>query len=189
MKDTPTLRPSSRHVQRPILGENTPPSAVTRALSSMNVPEDTLSDITNNGPSTPSPGRVHNNYDFSSQLLNLTKIATDLRTEMNSLSRRSKDNATDLSGLKDATNQRDEDIRKSLRELANAVGTTQNLLGPPPPPPVGGHARSGSFSAFLGQKAFNSPPSASKSWTMPGRAASAHSFLDDRMPGSPSPYS
>ncbi|GAB1740285.1 hypothetical protein NU219Hw_g5399t1 [Hortaea werneckii] len=189
MKDTPTLRPSSRHVQRPILGENTPPSAVTRALSSMNVPEDALSDITNNGPSTPSPGRVHNNYDFSSQLLNLTKIATDLQKEMTSLSRRSKDNATDLIGLKDATNQRDEDIRKSLRELANAVGTTQNLLGPPPPPPAGGHARSGSFSAFLDQKAFNSPPSASKSWTMPGRAASAHSFLDDRMPGSPSPYS
>ncbi|KAI6786468.1 hypothetical protein KC350_g19201, partial [Hortaea werneckii] len=26
MKDTPTLRPSSRHVQRPLLGENTPPS-------------------------------------------------------------------------------------------------------------------------------------------------------------------
>jgi hypothetical protein len=36
---------------------------------------------------------------------------------MAQLSRRSKDNATDLISLKEATNARDEDIRKSLREL------------------------------------------------------------------------
>jgi hypothetical protein len=36
---------------------------------------------------------------------------------MSQLSRRSRDNATDLMTLKEATNARDEDIRKSLREL------------------------------------------------------------------------
>jgi len=182
LKDTPVLRPSTRNPPRSILGENTPPSAVTLALQTMQVPEQPLHDITNNGPGTPTPSRVHTNYDFSSQLLHITKIATDLQKEMASLSRRSKDNATDLIGLKEATNQRDEDIRKSLRELANVVGPTQGLLGPPPPP--GSSART---TSYLDNKAFNSPPSASKSWTLP-RAASAHSFLEDRL-GSPSPYS
>lgn len=188
LKDTPTLRPSTRTPARSILGENTPPSAVTRALQTMQVPEEPLSDITN-GSGSPSPTRIHTNYDFSSQLLHITKIATDLQKEMSSLSRRSKDNATDLIGLKEATNQRDEDIRRSLRELAGAYSTTQGFLGPPPPPGGTGRSASSFGSNFLDSKAYNSPPSASKSWTQP-RAASAHSFLDDRMmPGSPSPYS
>lgn len=185
LKDTPVLRPSTRMPPRAILGENTPPSAVTLALQTMQVPEPALSDITN-CPSTPSPTRVSTPYDFSSQLLHLTKIATDLQKEMSGLSRRSKDNATDLISLKDATNQRDEDIRKSLRELANAVGP-QGLL--PPPPPIGlGQSTSSFGNNFLDNRAFNSPPSASKSWTLP-RAASAHSFMDDGRMGSPSPYS
>ncbi|CAK7567697.1 MAG: hypothetical protein SEPTF4163_005665 [Sporothrix epigloea] len=54
---------------------------------------------------------------LSKQILSLTNIATALQKEMSALSRRSRDNATDLLSLKEATNARDEDIRKSLREL------------------------------------------------------------------------
>ncbi|KAK3069945.1 hypothetical protein LTR53_011323 [Teratosphaeriaceae sp. CCFEE 6253] len=185
MKETPTLRPTTRAPPRAILSENTPPSSTMLALQTMQVPDDPLHDITN-GFSTPTPMRVSTNYDFSSQLLNLTTIATNLQKEMSGLSRRSKDNATDLISLKDATNQRDEDIRKSLRELANVMGSTQHLLGPPPAP--GSMNRTASSYSFLDSKAFGSPPSASKSWSVP-RAASAHSFLEDGRVGSPSPYS
>ncbi|PIA95991.1 hypothetical protein CB0940_10069 [Cercospora beticola] len=184
MKDTPMLRPTTR--QRSIYGENTPPSATMLALQTMQVPDPPLADITNvNAPTTPNNPRVHTNYDFSSQLLNLTTIATNLQNEMKNLSRRSKDNATDLLTLKEATNSRDEDIRKSLRELASSV-SAQNLL---PPPPVGSSARSmSSFSHYIDSKPFGSPPSAGKSYSVP-RAASAHSFLDEPRCGSPSPYS
>ncbi len=54
---------------------------------------------------------------LSKQIFSLTSIATALQKEMSALSRRSRDNATDLLSLKEATNARDEDIRKSLREL------------------------------------------------------------------------
>ncbi|EMC95528.1 hypothetical protein BAUCODRAFT_34279 [Baudoinia panamericana UAMH 10762] len=184
-KDTPTLRPSTRQPPRSILSENTPPSSTMLALQTMQVPEHTLHDITN-GPSTPSPIRVSTQYDFSSQLLHLTSIATSLQKEMASLSRRSKDNATDLISLKEATNQRDEDIRKSLRELANVVGSTPNLLSPPPL--AGGINRNMSSYGFLDSKAFNSPPSATKTWSIP-RSSSAHGFLEEGRIGSPSPYS
>ncbi|KAK5725430.1 hypothetical protein LTR15_003616 [Elasticomyces elasticus] len=187
MKETPSLRPTTRNAPRSILSENTPPSSTMLALQTMYVPDEPLHDITN-GPSTPSPMRTSTHYDFSSQLLNLTTIATNLQKEMSGLSRRSKDNATDLISLKEATNQRDEDIRKSLRELANVMGNANNLLGPPPPAP-GALPRTASSYSFLDSKAFNSPPSASKSWSVP-RAASAHSFLEDvGRVGSPSPYS
>ncbi|KAK0911920.1 hypothetical protein LTR91_010077 [Friedmanniomyces endolithicus] len=185
MKETPTLRPTTRNPPRGILSENTPPSSTMLALQNMHVPDDALHDITN-APSTPSPIRANTHYDFSSQLLHLTSIATNLQKEMSGLSRRSKDNATDLISLKEATNQRDEDIRKSLRELANVMGSTQHLLGPPQAP--GPLNRTASSYSFWDNKAFNSPPSASKSWSVP-RAASAHSFLEDGRVGSPSPYS
>ena len=42
---------------------------------------------------------------------------------MAQLSRRSKDNATDLISLKEATNSRDEDIRKSLRDLVSNLSS------------------------------------------------------------------
>jgi hypothetical protein len=187
LKETPTLRPSTRPPPRAILGENTPPSATMLALQTMQVPDQPLNDITN-GPSSPSPTRVNGNYDFSAQLRDLTTIATNLQKEMAGLSRRSKDNAIDLISLKDATNQRDEDIRKSLRELASSV-TTQGLLGPPPSGGSMPRSASSYGTNFLDNKAFNSPPSASKSWTIP-RATSAHSFLDDGgRETSPSPWS
>jgi len=184
LKETPALRPSTRQPPRSILGENTPPSATMLALQTMQVPEQPLSDITN-GPSTPTPTRMSTTYDFSSQLLNLTTIATNLQREMTALSRRSKDNATDLVSLKDATHQRDEDIRKTLRDLANSV-SSGGLL--PPPPGLLNRSTSSYSNNVMDNKAYSSPPSASKTWNLP-RAASAHGFLDDGRLGSPSPYS
>ena len=102
---------------------------------------------------------------------------------MAQLSRRSKDNATDLFSLKESANKRDEDIRTSLRELASGINGPA-MLGPPPAP--GSMRSASSFANILDNKPWTSPPSASKSFP---RAASAHSFLDDARVGSPSPYS
>lgn len=185
LKDTPNLRPSSRHSR--IYGENTPPSATMLALQTMQVPDEPFADVTNRS-GTPTTPRVNNNYDFSSQLLNLTTIATNLQKEMASLSRRSKDNATDLVHLKDATTARDEDIRRSLRTLTSSV-SAQALLGAPPPPGVRSRSASTTAPTFLdGKNLFSSPPPVGSAYHVP-RAASAHSFLDDGRLGSPSPYS
>ncbi|KXL44731.1 MAG: hypothetical protein FE78DRAFT_32393 [Acidomyces sp. 'richmondensis'] len=186
LKDTPTLRPTTRQPPKSIFGENTPPSATMLALQTMQVPDHPLNDITN-GTGTPSQIRMQTNYDFSAQLRDLHAIATNLQKEMASLSRRSKDNAIDLISLKEATNQRDEDIRKSLRELAMSV-SSQHLLGHSTTPSTVPRNTSSFGGSFLDNKAYNSPPSASKTWKLP-RAASAHGFLEDGRVGSPSPYS
>lgn len=183
-KETPNLRPSSRHSR--IYGENTPPSATMLALQTMQVPDEPFADVTNRS-GTPTTPRVNNNYDFSSQLLNLTTIATNLQKEMASLSRRSKDNATDLVHLKDATTARDEDIRRSLRTLTSSV-SSQALLGAPPPPGLRSRSASITAPAFLDNKNLFSSPPPLGGYHGP-RAASAHSFLDDGRLGSPSPYS
>ncbi|PSK56910.1 hypothetical protein B9Z65_6534 [Elsinoe australis] len=160
--DTPTRVPP-----KPIIGENTPPSATMRALQSFVVKDDlALPDITN--------GRTAKSGDpeVSAQLLKLTTIATNLQTEMSALSRRSKDNAVDLLSLKEAANKRDEDIRKNLKDLMSSP----SLLGPASPSlGRGGHFGLG----LLDSKAYGSPPS------LP-RAASHNSLFDT---GSPSPYS
>lgn len=185
-KETPNLRPTSRSHSR-IYGENTPPSATMLALQTMQVPDEPLADVTNRS-GTPTTPRVNNNYDFASQLLNITTIATNLQKEMAGLSRRSKDNATDLIHLKDATTARDEDIRKSLRTLTASV-SSQALLGAPPPPGFRSRSASTTGENFLGGKSlFSSPPPVGSNYNLP-RAASAHSFLDDGRLGSPSPYS
>lgn len=189
LKETPALRPSSRPLQKAILGKNTPPSATMLALQTMSVPRehlDPLSNITNSNSTMKSPQTFE---AISSQLLSITNIASNLQKEMAQLSRRSKDNATDLISLKEATNSRDEDIRKCLRELV----TTVNLqvphgafLGPPADIP-----RSNStFSAGYGErKDLNSTPSGpSKTFSLP-RIPSPGSFLIDDRVGSPNPYS
>ncbi|KAJ4169364.1 hypothetical protein NW754_016397 [Fusarium falciforme] len=125
---TPILRPA---VRRPppqsILGENTPPQSSTMlALQNMSSvsptkePENPLSNITNG--SSALVKHPQNLEQLSNQILSLTSIATNLQKEMSQLSRRSRDNATDLLSLKEATNTRDEDIRRSLREL---LGSSQ----------------------------------------------------------------
>ncbi|KAI1967003.1 hypothetical protein LOZ58_000496 [Ophidiomyces ophidiicola] len=125
-RESPTHRPASRYLSKPILGENTPPSATMLALQNMQVPIDidlpasALSNTTNSvakqqQPPQQAPQSIE---ALSAQIISLTGIATSLQQEMAQLSRRSKDNATDLVSLKAATNARDEDIRKSLKELA-----------------------------------------------------------------------
>jgi chromosome segregation ATPase len=183
-KETPNLRHARPHSR--IYGENTPPSATMLALQTMQVPDEPFTDVTNRS-GTPTTPRVNNNYDFSSQLLHLTTIATNLQKEMAGLSRRSKDNATDLVHLKDATTARDEDIRRSLRTLTSSV-TAQNLLGAPPPPGLRSRSASITGQPFLDSKTMFSSPPPVGSYHLP-RAASAHSFLDDGRIGSPSPYS
>lgn len=117
---------SNRYLSRPILSENTPPSATMLALQNMQLPAE---------PESPSPTKdvkphadrqppKHHNFEsISSQIHGLTTIASELQREMAKLSRRSKDNATDLVSLKAATNSRDEDIRKSLRDLSSNLVT------------------------------------------------------------------
>ena len=183
-KEAPNLRPARPHSR--IYGENTPPSATMLALQTMQVPDEPLTDVTNRS-GTPTTPRVNNNYDFSSQLLHLTTIATNLQKEMAGLSRRSKDNATDLVHLKDATTARDEDIRRSLRTLTSSVGA-QGLLGAPPPRDQRSRSASITGQPFLDSKTMFSSPPPVGSYHLP-RAASAHSFLDDGRIGSPSPYS
>ncbi|KAI5845728.1 hypothetical protein DFP73DRAFT_547090 [Morchella snyderi] len=69
---------------------------------------------------------VHDLETLTSQLSGLTSIANSLQREMGNLSRRSKDNATDLISLKEATKSRDEDIRTSLRDLVHSLRNMEN---------------------------------------------------------------
>ncbi|KLU81576.1 hypothetical protein MAPG_00661 [Magnaporthiopsis poae ATCC 64411] len=82
-----------------------------------------LSNVTNSAPSTALARQPPNAAldSLSQQILSLTNIATSLQKEMSQLSRRSRDNATDLLSLKEATNTRDEDIRRSLRDLLTST--------------------------------------------------------------------
>ena len=172
-RDTPSFR---RPPPKAILGENTPPSATMLALQNTPTPKDSdmsLSNITNNSSSN---FRSSQNFDaISSQILSLTTIATDLQREMAHLSRRSKDNATDLISLKEATNSRDEDIRKSLRELVS------NLSSRLFDQEVGNGSRAiSSYSRgpgnLLDNKPYISPPGMSKSFSLP-RIPSPNSAL------------
>ena len=139
---TPIIRPTAvRRPHQSILGENTPPQSATMlALQNMSTqstsstpaprePETPLGNITNGSKAlvktTPSIDAL------SHQILTLTDIATTLQKEMSLLSRRSRDNATDLLSLKEATNSRDEDIRKSLRELITDVKTRPSATRDP----------------------------------------------------------
>lgn len=190
-RDTPSLRPTSRPPLKAILGENTPPSATMLALQNTPAPKDTdtsLSNITNN-----SSALVRNPQTFdaiSSQILSLTSIATNLQREMAQLSRRSKDNATDLISLKEATNLRDEDIRTSLRDLVSNLSSniSSQMIEP------GGDNRSRSTSHYsrgqagymLDSKPHVSPSGIPKSFSLP-RIPSPNSFaaLDREIVASP----
>ncbi|KAJ5157443.1 uncharacterized protein N7482_008543 [Penicillium canariense] len=124
---------SSRYLSKPIIGENTPPSATMLAIQNMQLPPE---------PDSPSPSKPpkliadrsaaetqsHTMDTLATQIRSLTDIASNLQREMSNLSRRSKDNATDLVSLKAATNARDEDIRKSLKDLSSHL-TTRFLDG------------------------------------------------------------
>ncbi|KAH6996763.1 hypothetical protein EDB80DRAFT_813479 [Ilyonectria destructans] len=175
---TPILRPT---VRRPppqsILGENTPPQSSTMlALQSMGQqqqtptakePEAPLSNITNGSSAV---GKHPQNLDLlSNQILSLTSIATSLQKEMLQLSRRSRDNATDLLSLKEATTTRDEDIRKSLRELISTGSDGSSRLSSRDPYPT----------YYLDNKPHNISPNTARSsaFHLP-RIPSPKSFID-----------
>ncbi|KAI1139640.1 hypothetical protein F5Y05DRAFT_379645 [Hypoxylon sp. FL0543] len=148
----PVFRPSARRPPQSILGENTPPQSATM-LALQNMPsassrdtESPLGNVTNNSIPTMKP---HPATEYlSNQLLTLTNIATALQREMSQLSRRSRDNATDLMSLKEATHARDEDIRKSLRELATNVKVDSNRY----------HRDTYTSGIYLDDKPFNFEP-------------------------------
>ncbi|PGH10907.1 hypothetical protein AJ80_07350 [Polytolypa hystricis UAMH7299] len=171
---TPTrdaLRPSSRYLSKPILGENTPPSATMLALQNMQLPIE----IDSPTPAlnlTSSPKQAPGLDDLSEQIRNITTIATALQQEMAQLSRRSKDNATDLVSLKAATNARDEDIRMSLKELATNLSSKYLDQDPARSTPCLPSSNSG---FMLDNKAHEGSPSSRKSYTLP-RIPSPNSF-------------
>ena len=178
---TPSGRVTPSHLNKPILGENTPPSATMLALQNMRSraeSETPLANITNNASALI---RTPQTFDaISSQILSLTNIATNLQREMTQLSRRSKDNATDLISLKEATNSRDEDIRKSLKDLVKGLDGNFSSLREATSSP--------SFSRFLDNKASNSSPGGRKNFSLP-RIPSPTSFsaaIDRELTASPS---
>ncbi|RFU34640.1 hypothetical protein B7463_g1749, partial [Scytalidium lignicola] len=182
--DTPTLRPSLRRPPQSILGDNIPPQSATMLALQTMASKDTDSphtDVTNESNAlVRSPP-----FDaISHQILSLTGIATNLQKEMTQLSRRSKDNATDLLSLKEATNARDEDIRKSLRELLLNLSESSSRSSSNP---------YGGGGMFLESKVHTSPPSSNavKPFSLP-RIPSPRSFaasLDRESLATPSLYS
>lgn len=168
LKDAGALRTSARPPRTPLLRENTPPSATMLAIQNMVVPDmdGPLGDVTN--ASTPTPRKSQSFDSIHSQMLNLTTIATTLQKEMAALSKRSKDNATDLLSLKEATKTRDEDIRKSLRELVTSSRhSDQRLLEPPQFDQTRPNSALGITRQMLDDRPYNSPSSATKSYSMP----------------------
>ncbi|KAJ5948528.1 hypothetical protein N7454_001835 [Penicillium verhagenii] len=180
---------SSRYLSKPILGESTPPSATMLALQNMQLPSD------HDPPSPSKPPKMitapkieeptHTMDTLSAQILSLTDIASSLQREMSNLSRRSKDNATDLVSLKAATNARDEDIRKSLKDLSSNLTSKY----------FDGDLSRLDFSAFLkpesgpNQTESDSSPNSKRSYSVP-RMPSPNPFAFDRdVCGSPAPIS
>lgn len=103
---------------------------------------------------------------------------SNLQKDVTQLSRRSKDNASDLVGLKEATSKRDEDIRKSLKDLLATMNQTHPMMGTP-----GDSSRSASS---LSMKDPHMTPT--KQFTLPRIPSPSSFILDDRI-GSPNPYS
>lgn len=180
--DTPTLRPSLKRTQPNILGENSSPQSATMvALQNISSSQSTnaLADISNG-----STAMVHIPQSFdgiSTQILSLTSIATSLQKEMAALSRRSKDNATDLVSLKAATNARDEDIRKSLRELVSNLNETNSRTS----------SIFGSAPFLIDDKPHSSIAKGVKTVSLP-RIPSSNTFntsIERETGGSQSPYS
>jgi hypothetical protein len=180
IKDTSAMRPS----HRALLGENTPPSATMMALQTMTIPPHILDPPLQNVTNQPSPVRsppppAQPLDSISHQLLSINSIVSSLQKDMSQLSRRSKDNATDLISLKEATNSRDEDIRKSLKDLLHTMAAQKAQAAAAPAP--GDASRSSSLNL---QDPHMTP---TKQFTFP-RMASPSPWADERV-GSPNPYS
>jgi hypothetical protein len=178
---TPSGRVTPSHLNKPILGENTPPSATMLALQNMRSRAESEAPLANITNTASSLVRTPQTFDaISSQILSLTSIATNLQREMAQLSRRSKDNATDLISLKEATNSRDEDIRKSLKDLIKGLEGNFSSLREAASPPK--------FGRYLDSKDHQSSPGGRKNFTLP-RIPSPTSFsvaMDRELTASPS---
>ncbi|KAK5937393.1 hypothetical protein PMZ80_010400 [Knufia obscura] len=175
--ETPTPLQKSKSAS----DENTPPSSGMLALQATRNRQENepLSDISN-GASRQSPP----SFDLlSTQISTITSIATSLQREMASLTKRSKDNAGDLSRLQEATNVRDEDIRKTLRDLVAGLdqkfgNIDSRLLGAPD------MSRSTpNLPLFLEEKEHATP--SRKSFNLP-RISSPVNFLASELSASPS---
>ncbi|KAI2820231.1 hypothetical protein CBS115989_3898 [Aspergillus niger] len=192
-QELPNLQISNRYLSRPILGESTPPSATMLALQNMQLPTESVEPLkpkSNDADPFIGPRRADNHSfeSLSTQILSLTDIASNLQREMAQLSRRSKDNATDLVSLKAATNARDEDIRRSLRDLSSSLAA--KFLDPDA-------ATRWDFSTLLGSenginnRESDSSPSSKKSYSAP-RMSSPNPFaaaMERELCGSPTPIS
>lgn len=190
-RDLPNLLISNRYLSKPILGESTPPSATMLALQNMQLPRESevhpKSD--DSDPFIVSNDSNPSSLDsLSTQIHSLTDIASNLQREMAQLSRRSKDNATDLVSLKAATNARDEDIRKSLRDLSSSLSA--KFLD-------SDAATRWDFSTLLGSdkdinnRDSDSSPNSKKSYSVP-RMQSPNPFaaaMERELCGSPAPIS
>ncbi|KXJ96840.1 hypothetical protein Micbo1qcDRAFT_229643 [Microdochium bolleyi] len=193
---TPVLRPSARRPHHSILGENTPPQSATmlalhnhpsstpkpafaQPASIASSPVQTPAASAPRAVESPAPLSVVTNQSsamskssiptadqLSNQILSLTNIATALQKEMSQLSRRSRDNATDLMSLKEATHARDEDIRKSLRELVTNIDPTKSNRDP--------YDRN----LYMEQKAQATSPKMARPFALP-RIPSPNSFMDN----------
>jgi hypothetical protein len=111
--------------------------------------------------------------------MSINNIVSSLQKDMSQLSRRSKDNATDLISLKEATNTRDEDIRKSLKDLLSTMSQKQQAQAA-----AAVHGDASRSSSLNLQDPHMTP---TKQFTFP-RMASTSPWTDERI-GSPNPYS
>jgi hypothetical protein len=164
-------RPSSRRELKPILGETPPQSATMKALTATPASEPDRG--SKNGADNALVRAPQNFEAISNQILGLTSIATRLQQEMAALSRRSKDNATDLVSLREATHSRDEDIRKTLRDLVTNLQQDLKQAG-------SNHS--------LGKDTASPIPKSISLPRMPSQA-SFSSGIDRDLGGSPGPYS
>ncbi|OAP59393.1 hypothetical protein AYL99_06691 [Fonsecaea erecta] len=184
--ETPT--PTERNSARSKEAENTPPPSNMLALQTIRNRQDAtpLGDITNGA----SPA-VPTSYSFdalSNQILSLTSIITSVQKEMSSLNKRSKDNYGDLMSLKEATTARDEDIRKSLRELiagleSKFTNLDSRLLAAPPD----ANRSTPNLGMYFDDKVHNGSPRP-KSLGLPriGSPSSFSAALDRELTASPS---
>ncbi|KAH8695404.1 hypothetical protein BGW36DRAFT_299383 [Talaromyces proteolyticus] len=182
-RDSPSsLYVSNRYLMKPLLGESTPPSATMLALQNMQLPGDDPKPL-------PEPKSITAAPTLSEQIQSLTSIATSLQKEMSQLSRRSKDNATDLLSLKAATNSRDEDIRKSIKDLATNI--TSKFLDSDSVTTRSATLASTKSGYSIDSKPYDTSPSSRKSYMLP-RIPSPGSFtaaFEKDRSGSPAPIS
>ncbi|KAJ5195040.1 uncharacterized protein N7498_008478 [Penicillium cinerascens] len=190
---------SSRYLSKPILGETTPSSPTMLALQNMQLPSENDPPPPSKAPkmiaAAPAPRepepaarietQTHTMGTLASQIHCLTDIASNLQREMSNLSRRSKDNATDLVSLKAATNARDEDIRKSLKDLTSNL-STKFLDVDPARFDLGALMK---HDSGIDRNESDSSPNSKRSYSVP-RMPSPNPFNYDReFAGSPAPIS